>query len=108
MSQQPLSKQIAAQLRAGVTSGDIVAGERLPPAREFAAALGVNMHTVVRAYAALRDDGLLEMRQGRGARITATAGQSTVRLAELAREIVDVADTAGISRTELLRIIERI
>lgn len=62
-----LADQISAQVRGALVSGELSAGDRLPPARQVAAGLGVNMHTVLRAYAALRDDGLIDLRRGRGA-----------------------------------------
>jgi DNA-binding transcriptional regulator YhcF (GntR family) len=102
-----LAEQIAVQVRAGIVSGELVAGERLPPARDLGVALGVNMHTVLRAYAALREDGLIEMRQGRGAWVRQDAGPVLVRLKELAGQLVAEGRKLGLTRPELVRLIER-
>jgi GntR family transcriptional regulator len=70
---QPLFEQLAAAVRGSIVRGDIVAGERLPGARELAASLGVNVHTVLHGYQELRDQGLVELRRGRGAVVTSAA-----------------------------------
>jgi GntR family transcriptional regulator len=69
-SDVPLFDQLAASIRASAITGAIVAGERLPAARELAESLEINVHTVLRAYQVLRDEGLIELRRGRGATVT--------------------------------------
>jgi GntR family transcriptional regulator/MocR family aminotransferase len=61
-----MAVQITTQLRAAVTSGVLVAGERLPSTRDLAATLGVSRTVVTTAYAQLFAEGWLEGRHGAG------------------------------------------
>jgi GntR family transcriptional regulator len=69
-SETPIFAQVAASVRADAAAGRLRAGDKLPSAREVAASLGVNLHTVLRAYQSLREEGLVDMRRGRGAVVT--------------------------------------
>ena len=106
-SQTPLFEQIAAQLRAALSRGELDEGERLPSARELAESLEVNMHTVLRAYGALRDEGMVEMRRGRGVTVLPTAGYRA-RLVELARALLDEARKQGVSAEQLESLLKEI
>jgi GntR family transcriptional regulator len=70
----PIFDQLAASVRRELARGSLKAGDRLPPAREVANALEINVHTVLRAYQDLRDEGLVDLRRGRGAVVTDNAG----------------------------------
>src|SRR5262245_2888622 len=61
-----LYEQVAAEIRRAIADGEAKSGERLPPAKDLAAILGVNTNTVLRSLRLLRDEGLLEFRRGRG------------------------------------------
>jgi GntR family transcriptional regulator len=99
-----LHDQVAGQLRRAIAEDEVGAGERLPPARDLAAVLGVNTNTVLRALRVLRDEGLLEFRRGRGARVAGTPQRGAV----LARagELVAFARDHGYRREELIDMIE--
>jgi GntR family transcriptional regulator len=71
----PLFEQLAASVRFDAAKGAIRAGERLPAAREVAASLDINVHTVLRAYQLLREEGLVDLRRGRGAVVTDRVAQ---------------------------------
>jgi GntR family transcriptional regulator/MocR family aminotransferase len=62
----PLATQITEQLRDAVTSGVLLAGERLPSTRDLATTLGVSRTVVTTAYAQLFAEGWLEGRHGSG------------------------------------------
>ncbi|MEW9532928.1 GntR family transcriptional regulator [Microbispora sp. NPDC049125] len=102
-STQPLADQVASSVRAAVARGAASPGDRLPSARAVAAALGINLHTVLRGYQQLRDEGLVELRRGRAATITALAGEARrARLREAAEEFVKAARHLGASGEESL------
>lgn len=82
-------------------------GEQLQPAVELAAALSVDRNTVLAAYRQLRDEGVLEFRRGRGARVT-SAGPDLSSVTEAARALVDAARIHGLGRSDLIRIIEEL
>jgi DNA-binding transcriptional regulator YhcF (GntR family) len=73
-----LHDQVAGEIRRAIAEGEAVPGERLPPARDLAAVLGVNTNTVLRALRLLRDEGLLEFRRGRGVHVTGTSERGAV------------------------------
>lgn len=100
----PLFEQVAAEIRRAVADGEIGAGERLPPARDLAAVLGVNSNTVLRALRLLRDEGMVEFRRGRGVTIVGQPHRSAVL--DRARDLVAFARRQGYDRDELIDIIQ--
>jgi GntR family transcriptional regulator len=101
----PLHEQVAAAIRRAVAEGEAGPGERLPPARDLAAVLGVNANTVFRALRILREEGLVEFRRGRGVTVTAAGPRRSAVIAQ-ARELVAVARRYGYRPEELAKIIE--
>ncbi len=75
--------EIAASVERAVGTGDLRAGQPLPPMRELAARLGVNPNTVAAAYRTLRERGVIETAGRRGSRIRsrpATTGREELRV----------------------------
>ena len=62
----PIYRQIIDQVRLGVATGALRPGQAMPSVRSLAERLVVNPNTVVKAYAELVRDGVLEARQGMG------------------------------------------
>lgn len=106
-SSQPLFEQLAAQVRLALLAGDLAHGERLPSAREIAEALQINQHTVLHAYQSLRDEGLLELRRGRGAVITARSTDHYQGLAHSLEAVRTEARRLGIPLSAVARMIEQ-
>jgi GntR family transcriptional regulator len=79
-SEVPVYRQIADEVRGLVARGLIAAGEELPSVRQLGAMLGVNLNTVAKAYRLLAEEGLLDLRQGSSARVTADRPQAILRL----------------------------
>ena len=99
-----LHDQVAGQIRRAISNGEASPGERLPPARDLAAVLGVNANTVLRALRLLRDEGLLEFRRGQGIRVIGTPQRGAVLTK--AQELLRLARESGYQREELLDMIE--
>lgn len=70
-SHVPLFEQISRAIRYEIAVGRLVRGATLPSIRDAAEQWGVHYLTVRRAYAALRDEGLVSSRAGVGTRVTA-------------------------------------
>jgi|SRR5690349_6766563 GntR family transcriptional regulator len=99
-SPRPIFTQIAAGVRRELLEGRLRSGDRLPAAKDVARSLDVNLHTVLRAYQELRDEGLVDLRRGRGAVVTGTQPTVLVEVGEAVRELVRAAGAAGLTHQE--------
>ena len=100
-----LHDQVAAEIRRAIADGEAKPGEKLPPAYDLAAVLGVNTNTVLRALRLLRDEGLLEFRRGRGITVTGAAPKRSLVMSK-AQELLQLARSEGFRREELVKLIE--
>ena len=104
----PAYRQIADGLRALLVGGEFEPGDRLPTVRQLAIDLAVHHNTVAQAYRVLAEEGWLELRRHRGARVivrraqraNAASQQNFIRgLRELAaRAVADGVDAKAIAR----------
>ncbi|MER6302682.1 GntR family transcriptional regulator [Kitasatospora sp. NPDC001539] len=101
---RPLHEQVAGAIRRAVAEGECSPGDKLPPARELSRALGVNTNTVLRGLRALRDEGVLEFRRGRGITVAEDAGQRA-ELVDRVRQLIAEAARVGYSRNDLVDLI---
>jgi GntR family transcriptional regulator len=85
----PLGVQIQSGLRLAVATQRLRPGDRLPSARDLAAELRVNFHTVRKAFADLEAEGVLETRRGLGTFIAAGQRSGRAELRRVVRESVE-------------------
>ncbi|GHT79371.1 GntR family transcriptional regulator [Actinomycetota bacterium] len=102
-SDVPLYLQLRNQLVDALVHGDLKVGDSLPSVRQLAVDLGINLHTVNKAYKVLEDEGYLKIYGRRGAVITDQPSYDANYLAQLESSLTRLfieAQSHGIS-TEL-------
>ena len=99
-----LHDQVAAEIRRDIANGDVQPGQRLPPAHDMAAVLGVHSNTVLRALRILRDEGVLEFRRGRGVTVSGEPERGIIWAQ--AQELLAQARRFGLQRDDVVSIIE--
>lgn len=110
-SGMPITRQIAAQIRAQCASGTLKPGERLPSVRALAAELAVNQNTILRVYERLTAEGLLDRRHGDGTFVAdrVPTGQMRAQRQLLTQEIARLAElarTLGVEPKELRQLLQ--
>jgi GntR family transcriptional regulator len=107
----PISRQIAAQIRAQCASKALKPGDRLPSVRALAAELAVNQNTILHVYERLTAEGLLERRHGDGTFIAdrVPSGQMNAQRQVLHQQIAQAAElakTLGMDVEEVHRLLD--
>ena len=69
-SDEAIYVQLCNQIIMGIATEQLKVGETLPSVRQLADTIGINMHTVNKAYSVLRQEGFLSMDRRRGAVIS--------------------------------------
>lgn len=103
-SDSPIYLQIAEAVVAQIDTGALQAGDRLPSARSFGESLGVNMHTILKAYSELESRGRVEMRRGRAGVVVAEAVDPRI----FARQLVSSARRKGMELAEVVQLVEEV
>ena len=87
---RPVFRQIADEVRRTVSVGVLKPDDPLPAVRRLAATLGVNANTVQHAYQTLVQEGLAEVRRGKGTFVSSRAdAPKGRRVDEVARQIAE-------------------
>jgi GntR family transcriptional regulator/MocR family aminotransferase len=95
-SAEPLYRQLVAYFEDLIESGRLVPGERLPPTRELASALGIGRNTIALTYETLEAAGRVTSHVGRGTFVIggASAPRNPIRAAEAPGAFSNPADSA--------------
>ena len=83
----PIYEQLRNQIVLGIAAGQLAPAEELPSVRHLAADLGINLHTVNKAYALLCEEGYIVMDRRKGAIIAQTTLQKPDFIANLSRRL---------------------
>lgn len=104
---RPVYRQIAEEIKTLIARGELEEGATLPPVRQIATDLGVNLNTIAAAYRELQKEGLVRVRHGAGAFVTArqVSQQSDVELRKALRASLTHLALAGLPRSEILAIV---
>lgn len=65
-SEVPIYEQLKNEIIIGIAKKQLLPGERLPSVRALASDIGINLHTVNKAYQQLKQDGFLLIHRQRG------------------------------------------
>ncbi len=109
-SDEALYHQVCNQIIIAIANEQLHEGENLPSVREMAELIGINMHTVNKAYSILRQEGYLKVDRRRGAIIAIAEDKMKARM-EMMQEMQVVLAKAcckGISEEEAHEIVSQI
>jgi GntR family transcriptional regulator len=102
-------QQVADGIKELIARGDIQEGAVLPPVRQLAADLGVNLNTIATAYRELQKDGLIAIKHGSGSVVASrtTAERNQDELLRPLRTALTQLVLAGLPSTRILDIVAR-
>jgi GntR family transcriptional regulator len=106
---RPIYSQVADGIKELIARGKLAEGTPLPPVRQVAADLGVNLNTIAAAYRALQDGGLIVIKHGSGAVVASrtTTERSSDELMRQLRAALTELVLAGFSTRRILALVAR-
>lgn len=102
-------QQVADGIKELIARGKLSEGTSLPPVRQLAADLGVNLNTIATAYRELQKDGLIVIKHGSGCVVTSrtTTERSQDELLQPLRTALTELILAGLSSSKILSMVMR-
>ena len=104
---RPIYRQVADEIKALIARGALCEGVQLPPVRQLAADLGVNLNTIATAYRQLQEEGLIAIRHGSGAVVTSRTLTETgeEELRRPLRTALTQLVLSGLRQSDIIRIV---
>ncbi|MEK6282079.1 MAG: GntR family transcriptional regulator [Acidobacteriota bacterium] len=105
--QRPIYQQVVDEIKAIIAAGELPEGSSLPPVRQVAADLGVNLNTIAFAYRQLQGAGLIKVNHGSGAVVIArvvTKSDEERLHGKLMPVLTDLV-LSGLTRSEVIALV---
>ncbi|MDO4620869.1 MAG: GntR family transcriptional regulator [Lachnospiraceae bacterium] len=109
-SSEAIYRQLCRQIIHGIATSELAEGESLPSVRDLAEEIGINMHTVNKAYSILREEGFLTVDRRRGAVVFVNC-EKMKAMQDLRSDLTAAlakASCKGISREEVHAVIDEL
>lgn len=105
---RPIYRQVTDEIKSLIARGELREGAALPPVRQLAADLGVNLNTIATAYRELQSEGLLTVKHGAGATVSSrrSSEASIEDLRKPLRSALTSLVLAGLPRVEIMNIVQ--
>ncbi|MGH9702184.1 MAG: GntR family transcriptional regulator [Candidatus Acidiferrales bacterium] len=106
---RPIYQQVADGIKELIARGELEEGTPLPPVRQMAADLGVNLNTIATAYRELQKDGLIVIKAGSGSVVASRTSteRSQDELQQTLRTALTELVLAGLSPTKIQSMVLR-
>lgn len=104
---RPIYQQVVDEIKALIARGELREGAALPPVRQVAANLGVNLNTIATAYRELQREGLINVRHGSGAVVASRTSREKTddELRRPLRAALTQLVLAGLPRAEIMTLV---
>ncbi|MGN7360744.1 GntR family transcriptional regulator [Paenibacillus sp. SAF-054] len=110
-SDLPIYAQLMNQIIEGIASGELKPGEDLPSVRSLASDIGVNLHTINKAYTLLKQEGFIQIHRQKGVVINPDGMPGVTmeyeqKQTEQLRPLIAEAICRSMSKESLLQLVE--
>lgn len=109
-SDEAIYMQLRNQIILGIATSAIQEGDELPSVRQLAQTVGINMHTVNKAYAVLKQEGFIQLDRRKGAVIALDIDKikALAEMKEQLRIVLAQGSCKNISKEEVHGLVEEL